>query len=154
MAPPVCKKTTRSPFLEMAVADQVDQPGRTFGRIDRIKQDGLGSGEDVYGFQRVIGGHAVAGADIVGIGDNILTRDHAGAAQLFGGLDGEVVDVFLLLGLRCARTPMPRSGILAFIALRPVISPAWVPAEPVACTIWSTFRPVVDELVQHLEARS
>ena len=40
-----------------------------------------------------------------------------------------------------ARTPMPRSGMPAFIAQRPVISPACVPALPVAVTIWSMRSP-------------
>ena len=82
----------------MPLADQVDQPRRALGRIDRVEQDALKLGEHADRREPALRRNAIAVADVIGIGDHVLALDHAGAAQLLGGGAGEGEDVFLLLG--------------------------------------------------------
>ena len=74
-------------LLEVALAAQVDQAGHAFSRIDRVKQYALEAGRQFHRFDHARRGQAVAGADVVAIGDHVVACDRVGHAEQFGGLE-------------------------------------------------------------------
>src|SRR5690606_30269640 len=67
---------------ELALADEVDEAGRTLAGIDGVEQDSLLLGEQPDRLDHAVGGNAVATADIVAIGDHLAALDPALDAQL------------------------------------------------------------------------
>lgn len=127
-------------FLELTLADQVDQPRRALGLLDTVEQDAFEFGEHCDRLHPALGRDAVALAHIIGIGDHVFPAHHDRRADLGGRGQRSIVDAFLLPELG-RMDPDAKQRVWAFVAFNPVINPAWVPALPVAWTRWSITRP-------------
>ena len=84
--------------LEVPAADEVDQPRHALAGVDGVEQHALLLGDELHRVDHALGGDAVALADVVAVGDDVLGADGAGGeAEVVGGAGGEREDVGLLL---------------------------------------------------------
>src|SRR5579863_5593432 len=60
------------PFLERALADQVDQSRHAFAGVHGVEQNSLHPGEGLYGIEGSRRREPISSANIVAIGDDIL----------------------------------------------------------------------------------
>ena len=77
-------------FLEAALAREIDESRHRFARIHGVEQNSLEASQDLDGLDRGGSRDAIAGSDVVAIGNHVIARDRARDAAQIGGGAGKI----------------------------------------------------------------